>query len=138
MAFSIVPGDVNAELAVRWLAAKKIQADDWEGDSIFSPYGDQTSLEALREVYEVGVNVSGSIEPRPSWAWGSEEVSFEFDAEAMLEDLFDTSEGFTSEAIADLQAKLTLWTNQHAFAMTMDVPNFDVVVMISPSWWQKS
>jgi hypothetical protein len=129
MKFSIVPDDVEASLAVRWLAAKKIQADDWEGDSIFLPDGEQTSLEDLQEVW---------VGPRPTWAWGSEEVPFEFEARTMLEEIFDTSEDFTNEAIVDLQTKLNLWTNQHAFAMTMDVPDFDVVVMISPSWWEKS
>jgi len=131
--FSIIPEDVDAEQAAAWLSAKKVQPHEWEGDSIFLPSGEQTNLEELREWGNQLLK-----QDRPTWAWGSEEIPFEFEARPMLEDAFGDLDGFSHEAIVDLQTKLNTWTNKHAVGLLMDVPDQNVVVMLPASWWDQS
>lgn len=134
--FSIIPDDVPPELKTAWLAAKKIQADEWQGDSVFLVDGEQTDLDELREFWD-----DLPAENRPTWVWGCREVPFAFDASEMLEAAFgepDIAFEDPTSVTNDLQSRLDGWAARWASNLQMDIIDLTIVVLLPAAWWEQS
>jgi hypothetical protein len=133
MAFSLIPDDVPAEHATVWLAAKKVQIDSFDGETVCLPDGVIMDLETLQRA---GRDLPDKA--RPTWAWATAEVQFELDIEDFIDaDLVEEFDDKAEQAFSELQDMLDSWTAKWCDGMTMDIADQTVVVMIPPSWWHQ-
>jgi len=133
MAFKIIPDDVSADDAQDWLAARKVQIEEFTGDDLCLPDGVIMDPETLQKA---GRDLPDSA--RPTWAWATIEVPFELDIEDFIDgDLVEELGEDAEPALTELQDLLEKWSMKWCSEMRMSVADNSLVVMIPASWWGK-